>query len=81
MYIKKLVLTVFPNGVNTNLANLNNCNPKGIPIIVIQKTSPQKAYPNALQSPINKNQIILAIVFKNNHPLLIIISYIIHKSN
>lgn len=66
----KFVLTVFPNGVNTNLANLNNCNPNGIPIMVMQKISPVKAYPKAVQSPINKNQIIFAIVFKKIPPLL-----------
>ena len=46
------VLTVFPNGRITNLANLKHCFPNGIPMIVMHQNKPKKKYPIASHKPI-----------------------------
>ena len=49
-----------PSGKRTNDAILKHCFPNGIPIIVIQKITPEIAHPIPISIPNNINQMILA---------------------
>lgn len=52
---------VAPKGINANLAILKCCKPNGIPIIVMQKITPNKAEPIAIGIPVINNHIIFKI--------------------
>lgn len=54
-------LIVAPNGIKDNLANLKNCNPNGIPIIVMHSRQPEITFPTAIGIPQKISQIMLAI--------------------
>ena len=53
-------MTSAPKGAKANFAILKYCNPKGIPIIVIQKMHPNTKFSIAIGIPKNIIQIILA---------------------
>lgn len=44
-------LTVAPNGISANLANLKCCNPNGIPMMVIHNVHPSMICSNANGNP------------------------------
>ena len=50
-----------PNGANANLAILKNCNPNGIPTIVIHHIQPKNIFSMAIGIPKKIVHIILAI--------------------
>lgn len=54
-------LTSAPNGISASFAILKNCFPKGIPIIVMQHTTPANAFAAAIGIPDTISQMILAI--------------------
>ena len=59
-YVNYFILA--PKGAKDNFAILKNCNPNGIPIIVIHHIHPIRRFPNAIGIPKNINH----IIFTNN---------------
>lgn len=58
------LLSIFlPKGQSATNASLNTCKPKGIPIMVMQSTSPPTKYSMKINIPPNSNQIILPRIF------------------
>ena len=53
--------TTAPNGISASFANLKNCFPNGIPIIVIQRTQPHTAFATAIGIHVRISQKIFAI--------------------
>lgn len=62
----KFKLTVLPNGANVIVANLKHCLPKGIPMIVMHKITPNKNHKIAVIIP----PVIIHIILPNTlkHP-------------
>ena len=61
---------VAPKGISESLANLKNCLPNGIPIIVMQRRHPQTALAIAIGIPVTMSQIMLAIRLTGNTLIL-----------
>ncbi len=57
------VTTFLPNGNSVKNPILKHCNPKGIPIMLMQKTKPITKYPNAERKPPHTSHIKLPIRF------------------
>lgn len=59
-----IVTILAPNGINANFACLKHCNPNGIPIIVMQRSTPLSAANPAIGKPPK----IIQRIFKRNDP-------------
>src|SRR5699024_8686159 len=56
--------TSAPNGISASFASLKCCSPNGIPIIVTQRTSPNKMCSSDIGSPVTKSH----TIFKSRDP-------------
>lgn len=75
----KFKLTVLPNGANVIVANLKHCLPKGIPMIVMHKITPNKNHKIAVIIP----PVIIHIILPNTlkHPFFCYLPFFISFLN
>ena len=59
----EVVTTFLPKGNSVSIPILKHCNPKGMPMMVIQKTKPITKYPSADTKPPKTNHIKLPNAF------------------